>query len=71
MHGPSRISRATALLTLLTTTLCPLCSAADEALVARAEALDGGFPVGVLGNTAGAAMVVPGLTTHHSARGPR
>jgi murein L,D-transpeptidase YcbB/YkuD len=52
MHRPSRFSLTTALLALLGTTLwLPPCSAADEAIVARIEALGAGFPVKVLGDT--------------------
>ncbi|PHQ26994.1 peptidoglycan-binding protein [Marinobacter guineae] len=60
MHGPSRFSLTTALVTLLASALwLSPCSATDEAIVARVEALSAGFPVKVLGDTLMAHKALP------------
>ena len=50
MHGFRRFSLATTLFALLGTLWHPVCLAADEAIVARIEAMEAGFPVQVLGS---------------------
>ena len=50
MHGIRRFSLATTLCALMGTLWHPVCLAADEAIVARIEAMEAGFPVQVLGS---------------------
>ncbi|SNC66199.1 Murein L,D-transpeptidase YcbB/YkuD [Marinobacter sp. es.048] len=50
MHGIRRFSFATTLFALFTALWQPACLAADEAIVARIEAMEAGFPVQVLGS---------------------
>ncbi|WP_417566442.1 L,D-transpeptidase family protein [Marinobacter sp.] len=67
MHGTRRFSLTTALIAALLSSLwLPPCSAADEAIVQRIEALDAGFPVKVLGDRL---MAETALSAFYGARG--
>ena len=69
MHGTRRLSLAATLFAVFATGLwLPPCSAADEAIVARVEALDSGFPVKILGETL---MARKALSKFYGARGYR
>ena len=66
MHGTRRFSLIATLLAVLTSLWQPTCLAADEAIVARIEAMEAGFPVRVLGDRL---MANKALSAFYEARG--